>query len=744
MPQSNLQLKRFLNSQHLYTGLRITAGVLIPAIILYHFGQLGNMMGIPLGALFIALPDNPGPTHHRVNGMTAGIILNFLVLVIAGYSIHSPLLVGVEIAVFSFLFSMFAVYGTRADGIGLIALVAFILAYGSGTFGKHPPVYTALYFAAGGAWYALLALVFTGIQPYKPVQQMLGEYLVEVATYLESRARFYDRDTNLNQQLASLFPQQVVIQKHQNDLREMLFKTRIFVKESTNKGRRLVMIFLESADLLERIVTAQQDYRQLHRDFDDSDMLDRYRIHILFLAHQLEVTGTVVQAGGWYSDARAIDEQYQVSREKFFALRAERLNAGNMEAFIRLRHILYSLADLSERIKRLQGYTEPKRKVSAQIDEDYVQHFISHQDFSLGHFTANLSLQSNQFRHAIRLTIAMLAGYALSLLFPLGHSYWILLAIATILKPAFSTSRTRNMQRVAGTLIGVTSGFLTLYFTNDSTILFTVMFIGMLVAYTTLRLNYLVSTAAITLYIVLSFHFLTNAPLNGLLLDRLTDTLIGGAICIAAAYLVLPKWEYQQIEQQISRAITDNARYFKAVKVFLEKKGEEQVLEYKIARKAAFIAMANAADGLQRMLNEPKRQQRQLQHYHQLIASSHMLTSYIASLGSYAVQHEGRYNAADLKPMLQHICRQFDTLSSMMADPSIPYKKADAFPVSKKIQEMLQQRRREVEAKELRENSTIRHEVSLLKSIADILQLISSVLEEQTRVFYLLHHAENA
>jgi len=102
------------------------------------------------------------------------------------------------------------------------------------------------------------------------------------------------------------------------------------------------------------------------------------------------------------------------------------------------------------------------KKVKPQVNEEYLQAFVSHQDFSFQRLLDNLSLNSGQFRHAIRLTIAMLAGYVVSLLLPLGHSYWILLSIATILKPAFSASRKRNLQRVAGTMIGVGIAFLTL------------------------------------------------------------------------------------------------------------------------------------------------------------------------------------------------------------------------------------------------------------------------------------------
>jgi uncharacterized membrane protein YccC len=277
-------------------------------------------------------------------------------------------------------------------------------------------------------------------------------------------------------------------------------------------------------------------------------------------------------------------------------------------------------------------------------------------------------------------------------------------------------------------------GFLTLHLSGSDAPVFTVMLLSMLIAYTTLRLNYLVSTAAITLYVVLSFHFLYQSSLNGLLLDRVIDTIAGAVISLAAAYFILPKWEHEQINIQLLNAVKDNRRYFKAVSAVLAARDPATMFEYKLSRKIAFVSLANLSDVLQRMLNEPKSRQRQLPFYHQLVASNHMLTSYIASLAYYAENNSGIPDLADLKPMQQYICRQFDLLEKLVKDPGSEARKTDPFPVSKKIQQLLQQRRSEVASEDTRDNSEIRHSASLLKAISDQLQLINSVLEEEIRV----------
>lgn len=734
MKSYTVSLKQFISGQHVSTGLRITVCVLLPAVVLGYYGLLATMMAIPLGALFIALTDQPGPLHHRINGMIAGIFLNCTMVCIAGASAGYEWLLLAEIIVFSFLFALSGIYGPRADGIGLIALLSFIISYGALGLTDQHFIYTALYFAAGGAWYALFSIITNTIRPYRPAAQMLGEYLINISEYLQQRTAFYRAGADIPTILQQLFPWQVKIQQQQAGLRELLFKTRLFVKSPTNKGRRLMMIFLESGDLLERIMTAQQDYNKLHTDFDDSGILKTFHHHLQVLANALLHTGLAVQNEKAYSNAAAIDYRMQQTRQAFLQLRQQQLNASTVSAFIRLRQVLNSIEDVGERIKRLQRYTMPSEKVSRTVRKEEISPFTTSQNFNTGLLLSNLSLNSSHFRHALRFTIAMTAGFIISLLFELGHSYWILLTIATILKPSFSISRKRNMERIIGTFIGAGLAFAVLYFVTISGALVAVMIAAMLVAYTFLRVNNAVSTAAITLYVVVSFHFLYPVGVGEVLQDRVVDTIIGALIALPASYFILPHWEHKNIQQLFSEAMDKTGEYFRSVAHFFSVKNNEAWLQYKLSRKEAFIALANVSDALQRMLTEPKNKQEHVQEYHQLVTATHMLISYIASLAYYAEQYEGSYDAAELKPMLQYTCRRMDTVKQTMQQPGTTIVKADPFPVSKKLRDLLASRKHELEQHLATDASAIAKQLSIMKTIADQLQLVNAVLEDIIKI----------
>jgi uncharacterized membrane protein (TIGR01666 family) len=727
-----LEFRKFISSQYLYTGLRITAGVIIPAVVLYNYGLLAGMIGIPLGALFVSLTDNPGPIAYRRNGMLVSIAFNFLVAVIATYSRVSTFMIGVEIIVLGMFFSLIAVYGNRASTIGLIALIVFILNIDPSLHSR--PLLHGLYLTIGGAWYALLSLTLYTLRPYRPIQQLLGECLMETAVYLRTRSLFYSKERDNEAIFKQLMQYQVNIHNHQLELREMLFTTRRELSESTRKGRVLMMMFLDSIDLLERIMTSQQDYDLLHEEFDDTNIIDELKDNIIVLSNELQHIGLAVQGGYAYRSGQDLDARIQQSKDAFVNLRATHLRPGNVEGFIRVRHIIHSLEDITQRIKRLEAYTTYDKRLSREYTRDVeVEKFVSNQDIRVHLLVDTLSIKSGTFRHAVRLTTALLAGYIISLLFPLGHSHWILLTIAVIMKPAYSITRQRNVQRLIGTFIGAGIGFLLMLLVHDRTAIFIIMLAAMVISYSLMKLQYAASTAALTVFILLNFYFLNTANLDIVLRDRIIDTVIGSSIAYIVSSFLLPAWEYEHIDQFVKAAIETNREYFLTVaQVFT---GNAPEVTYKIARKDAFVALANLSDIFQRMLTEPKNQQPRLRHYHQFVSATHLLTSHIAALAYYADRFGNKYAQEDFAPMIREIKKRFNLALNIIGEKDVqPPTEPARLPIHKKVQQLLAQRRQEISEGIESDAQVVRRTLSELKTITDQFELIHANVSDQVKI----------
>lgn len=736
-----LAFRKFVTSQYLYSGIRTTAAVLIPAIILYEYDVLATMISIPLGAMITSLADNPGPPQHRRNAMLVSLGLNLMLIIISGFTKHSPLLIGIELIVFGLLLSLIGIFGARANGIGLTSLILFTLSLDP-KHGLQNIAYQAAFFLTGGLWYMLLSTVLYQIRPYLPVQQLLGECLMETAQYLRTRAELYKPGINFPDVYARLFTQQVAIHKHHQDLREMILATRRFINESTNKSRGIMMLFLDSVDLLESIMTAQHEYDQLQKDFGDTHILKIFAGNVELLADTVHQIGLSLQEGmGIRINRELLEARFLESNEAFEALRSAQLRKrGNVEAFIRLRHILHRLQDLTQRVKRLSLYAAFDKEMLKEKRPDVdLQQFRPHQEINLDLFRSNFTLKSSAFRNSIRQAIALLIGYLVSFFFELGHGYWILLTIATIMRPAFSLAKERNINRLLGTLAGAVAGFGLLFLTNDNTVLFSIMILSMIIGYGAIKINYGLGIAGITIYLLVSFHYLDPFGLQEVLQDRIIDTVIGSVIAYLVSLLVLPNWEREQINMEISNTLTSNRNYFEAAARFFRGNAPEQT-EYKIARKEAFVALANLSDLLQRMISEPKSKRQNLELYHQLVTATHMLTSHIAGLAHYGKSLGSHYQQQEFEPMIKIILRQFKK-ALRIQDPDDPETVApdSSIPINKKVLKLLEQRKLELESGQFSMARETRQTMTDLKIITDQFRLISSTLGDEIKILSKLY-----
>ncbi|WP_138478952.1 FUSC family protein [Dyadobacter bucti] len=731
------EFKKFISSHYLSTGVRLTLGAIIPSLIFQHYGILGDMIAFPLGTLLIGSTDNPGPHHRRRNSLLIAIGICFLVACITGFLRHIHFIIFAEIIIFGMLFSLIGVYGNRVNSIGLIALLVFVFNIDDHLSGDLV-LRTAVTFAAGGIWYFVLFMILQRLLPYKLIQQLLGENFTELGKLLSIKAGYYFAKPDYDDLFNKMIHQQVILRENHENLREILFKTREIVTESTNTSRILMLMFLDSIDLFERILNSQQNYLNLHRAFDDTKILRLFGIYITWLSEEIQQIGLAVQSGFHSHSRHDLDEAFNKCQKAFEKMRENKMTHENMEDFIMLRQILNSLQDVTERVKKLHRTTT----YDADVSNGYnlaveVDNFIPKQEYHPRILLDNLSLKSSHFRHAVRVTIALLIGYTASLFFELGHGYWILLTIVTIMKPAFSITKERNLHRIEGTIIGVVSGFLVLYLIKDSTVLFIIMMISMILAYSFLKINYFIACTNITLYVILSFNFLNPQHITDVLQDRMIDTIIGSIIAYFVSSYILPVWEHTQINQYIKEALLANRKYFDVVAAKFAGKNLD-INELKVLRKDAIIAMANLSDNFQKMLSEPKRRQMNMEEYHQFVATSHMLTSYIASLSTYAQTLEYSQFSIEFEMMIRQIDRQLQAATDVIDGKignSVEITR-ESLPQNQQLLELLTKRKREIKELgiEKADQSPARKMLSDLKTINGLFELISTITIDEIKI----------
>ncbi|SHI68217.1 TIGR01666 family membrane protein [Hymenobacter daecheongensis DSM 21074] len=622
------QIQYFFSSQDFSDGVRITLSILLPSLLFGWLGHLETGITLSTGAVCVSVVDVPGPVEHKRNGMLYANLSVFLVALLTGFIRGNVLLMGLEVVALSFAFTMLLVYGLRASLVGTASLLIMILMMDQNLPPAQVLPYSALVLA-GGLWYAAVAGLAYQVRPYRPAQQALGQCVHAIAQFLEIKAAFYRTETDLATDYRRLVAQQVVVSEKQDAVREVLFRTRQIVNESTSVGRRMVLTFVDVVDLYEHITATYYDYADLRARYAATGVLTEVAAFIHYLAVELDGIGLAIQANRPYRSHADLPGRLERLKQLIDAQAARHPEVSSLV----LKKILVNLRNLTQRVRDILIYFDSQAAAPARGGATEYHQFVSHQIIDLKALRDNLTFSSSVFRHSVRMTLACLTGYIVSKFFLHGpHGYWILMTITYMLKPAFSLTKQRNYQRVLGTVVGAAIGVGVLLFLPDTRAQLALLVVLMVVAYSFQRINYIVTVIALTPYLLIVFSFLGMGYLD-VVGERVLDTLIGCVIAFAAGYLLFPRWEKDQLRDFMRAVLAANGSYLQKLADSLA--GTPiQPTDYRLTRKAVYVSAANLAAAFQRMLSEPKSKQRNSAQVHQFVVLNHILSSNIATITS--------------------------------------------------------------------------------------------------------------
>lgn len=733
------ELKKFVTSQYIHSGVRIALAVVIPSIILAYLGVLKQFFLFPLGTIFLALTDMPGPFHRRRNSLILALFFYFSISLVAGLLKDFPILIFLEIIIFGLFFTMLGIYGKRLDIVGSLTLVVFAI-FIDGAPGVHSALWNACVFSLGAAWFFIVFLLVTVLKPYKLAEQMIGENYIELGKYLRLKSQFYLKKPDFEGIYSQIFGLEVRIKEHQEATREVVFKTRQMVRESTSTSRLLMQLFLNSFDLHEMLILSTNDYKKLQKSFGDKEILEKINLYLNKLSNELINIGISIQGGMKASPIINISDELHQLHEEFFELRNKEMNAETLENFMILRQIFLRITEISDEIQTIYKLKTQNIKLVKSLSTGLdLEKFVTKEE-KLNHkvFINNFSLKSNHFRHAIRITLAMMIGYAISKFqfLNIHKVYWILITILAIMRPAYSITKRRNILRIYGTVAGAIVGFVIVYYITNPIVLLGIFLVCLMLTFSLLKDKYAWAVFFMTVYIFLIFDFMKPGNFNDIFLERLFDTLIAAVIVFLVSYLVLPVWEHQKNKTLILKYIKANDKYFNRIIDILNQKNIE-IQDYKMSRKEAIISLANLSDNFHKMLSDPKDQQKNLENIHLFVTTAHLFTAYVASLSQYALKGEN-YSEIDLSGWKNKINNELIIAKSILENEKPEEKNTLSSEISTadQVDELLEKRKKEIREEEFldrRDPKVISH-LTELKNIKELLELIYNEAREQRKI----------
>lgn len=744
------ELKKIVTSQYVYSSIRITLATVIPCLVLSYFGLLKEYFLFPLGTSFVALTDQPGPFIRRRNSLTFAIFCFVVVASIASLVKGIIPLVLLEVIVFGMFFSLIGVYGQRLAAVGSLALVVLAIFIDGHLTGANI-LKSLVIFAAGCIWFLLIFLIVTTIQPYKLASQMIGENYLQLAEFLKIKANYYQKNPDFDKLSLQVIAKQIGIKNLQEETRETVFKTRTIVNESTTLSRLLMLMFLNSMDLHEKLMTSESDYKKLQESFEDTEILVKIHDYLNILSDEIANIGIALQSSTRARPIFNLDASFHELNVHYFELRNKEMTPENLENFMILRQIMMRINEITKEISEIYKVFSQNVRLAKSLSTglDLKKFLPKEEKINFKVLKSNISLTSSHFRHAIRITVALLLGYLVSLLpfVEIGHTYWILITIVAILKPAYSITKQRNFLRFCGTVVGAVIAYGLLYFIHVNAILFAILLLSMILCFSLLKGRYFWAVLFMTIYVFMSFNFLNPGNVNIIFKDRIVDTFIAGIIAFLVSYIVLPVWEHTQNLDLMKKSAESNLTYFHSVmSKFLNENFNLE--DYKVKRKNAIISLANLSDNFQRMISDPKNQQKKLEVVHQFVATSHLITAYTASLSQYAKSNQ-EYPEIDSESWSKKIESEMNQVSAILNGDKITESlRMDSRlePEDSSIEDMLHKRKTELLEKEhfdTRDPNKISH-LTELKNIHDILELIYDVAKEQRKVIEKYRNEENS
>jgi uncharacterized membrane protein YccC len=272
---------------------------------------------------------------------------------------------------------------------------------------------------------------------------------------------------------------------------------------------------------------------------------------------------------------------------------------------------------------------------------------------------ASIGVSSEAGRHALRLAIVTAVAEAIVQAAGLSHGYWAVLTIFIVLRPDYSSTLYRGLQRAAGTVVGAGLGLATVQLAKVSlAALLAGIGVSLLAAYAVFAVNYLLYAVFLTDFVVVLLALL-GLPPEPTVLARLIGTGLGTGLAILA-YLVWPTWEGTSAAEKFATLFLAQGRYAGALLRAYTRPGGADSARLGQLRIPARRARTDAEASADRLAGEPDRPPMTARTARALESAGHRIAQACVALGAVVTAHQSasrtaKVEDADLQNLLDRL-----------------------------------------------------------------------------------------
>ncbi|WP_079204380.1 YccS family putative transporter [Pseudomonas sp. CC6-YY-74] len=583
-----------------------------------------------LGVIASALAE----TDDSWQGRLTALLVTLGCFSAAAYTVEwlfpYPWLLVSALALASFALTMLGALGERYATLGSATLILAIYSMiGVEQRGGIAGLWLEpLIMVAGAAWYGVLSVIWNALFANQPVQHSLARLFRELGQYLKLKAALFEplRQLDVEERRLALAKQNGRVVAALNAAKEIILH-RVGGARPGSKVSRYLKLYFLAQDIHERASSSHYPYNELAEAFFHSDVL--FRCQRLLRLH-----GEACQRLAQAIELRQPFEYREQCSQALDDLHASLQHLGRQSnpAWRQLLRSLAALAGNLAALDQLLGHASNPNALAEQQDSSLLDREPHSFKEVADRLRQQLTPTSLLFRHALRLAIALAAGYGVLHWIHPTQGYWILLTTVFVCQPNYGATRRKLVQRIAGTVLGLVLGW-ALFDLFPSPLIQAFFAVAAGVAFFATRSSrYTLATAAITLLVLFCFNQVGDG--YGLILPRLFDTLIGSLIAGLAVFLILPEWQGRRLNRMLANTLSCNSTYLRQI-IQQYVSGKRDDLAYRLARRNAHNAEAALSTTLGNMLMEPGHFRKEADTGFRFLVLSHTLLNYLSGLGAH-------------------------------------------------------------------------------------------------------------
>lgn len=630
-------LSDFFKSTDFSKAILLGIALTIPIIVGIKLDALQVGITITLGAMLASPSDVSGSLRHKVTGILFATLLAMIVSFIGAYLHFSLWLLFPVLGILMFAISYISIYGFRASLISFSGLFALVLSFSNVSATGMEPYQRVLLIGLGGLWYVSLAICWHYIFPKAPTEFYLSKTLKLTANYLRTRGELVAEKDNRTELLKKLLTNQTELTTTHETLRDILISSRTGSGKSNYEGKRM-LIFAQLVDMLELAMANPVNYSKTDELFKKKpEQLEDFQGLLFAMSNQLNSIADNLSSPKKLQASPEIERYWQRINKDILEFDSNSINQFD-ENWLMLKNLLKYQKEQINKIEKIEWLLKnPAQQEISSINRKDTRRFLTKQNYDLEVLVENLNLRSPIFKHSLRLAVVTMVGFGVGMLISVQNPYWILLTLIVIMRPTFGLTKTRSRQRTIGTLIGGALAVGIVLITQNTTVYAILAIVCLVIAFSMVQRNYKAGATFITLFVVFIYALL-RPDIFSVIQYRVMDTIIGAGLATLGNLLLWPAWEVQGIQRTLLETIKAHRVYLEEIIGYYNKKGEVSA-QYKVSRKKAFLAMSDLSSAFQRMTQEPKSRQKNLDKIYEIAVLNNTFLSSLASLSTFIITH---------------------------------------------------------------------------------------------------------